>query len=189
MQTITREEQIIQEFSNLNYVLTFEEGNVAYLKRKTKVNTLKNVFAYRFKSEEERLNYVYSYMDKLLLNLEDKKVQKEQQKIINDKEASEVKVGDIFHYSWGWEQTNCEFLQVIEKPSPKTVIVARIGYEIVKETSWASADVRPIKDSFLTGVHYPTEKVRLNGNGFSRSFGYASLVKDLNQTFYSSWYA
>ena len=170
MQTITREEQIIQEFSNLNYVLTFEEGNVAYLKRKTKINTLKNVFAYRFKSEEERLNYVYSYMDKLLLNLEDKKVQKEQQKIQNDKEASEINVGDIFHYSWGWEQTNCEFFQVIEKPSPKTVIVARIGYEIVKETSWASADVRPIKDSFLTGIHYPTEKVRLNGNGFSRSF-------------------
>lgn len=189
MQTITREEQIIQEFSKLNYILTFEDNNIAYLKRKTKANTLKNVFAYRFKSEDERINYVYSYMDKLLLNLEDKKFQKEQQKIQNDKEALEVKVGDIFHYSWGWEQTNCEFLQVIEKPSPKTVIVARIGYEVVKDTSWASAYVKPIKDSFLTGIHYPTEKVRLNGNSFSRPFGYASLVKDLNQTFYSSWYA
>lgn len=43
-----------------------------------------------------------------------------------------VKPGDIFAYSWGYEQTNVDFYKVLSR-SPKSVIIAKIPSRI--ETS------------------------------------------------------
>ena len=61
-----------------------------------------------------------------------------------------VKVGDVFVDSWGYEQTNIDFYQVVELVGKSTVVVREIGGETVGEpTSYCSDVVRPVKDSFL----------------------------------------
>jgi hypothetical protein len=100
-----------------------------------------------------------------------------------------AQVGDIFCCSWGYEQTNCDFYQVIEKPSPKTVIIKEITSEIVKVRSSASAEVVPVKDSFHRCAT-PIKKRVSSDNTIRFPYGNAYKV-DLNKngTFYSSWYA
>ena len=54
----------------------------------------------------------------------------------------EIKVGDVWYSSWGYDQTNVDFYKVIKK-SNKMIWLRRIGQIYVKQTSWASEDVMP----------------------------------------------
>ena len=60
-----------------------------------------------------------------------------------------VKVGDIFHYSWGYEQTNVNYFQVVSLKGTKQVVIREIGYEITETTGIDSFRVKAVKDSFL----------------------------------------
>jgi hypothetical protein len=40
------------------------------------------------------------------------------------------KVGDILHHSWGYDQTNCDFYQVVEAKKA-SVILKKIGAKTV----------------------------------------------------------
>lgn len=65
-----------------------------------------------------------------------------------------LKVGDVLHASWGYDQTNANFYQVVEVPS-KCFVIAReigseIGSEIVDGSGGPSTQVRPVKDAFLS---------------------------------------
>lgn len=60
-----------------------------------------------------------------------------------------LKVGDVLHSSWGYDQTNADFYQVVEVPSKCFVIVREIGYETISDNG-PSTRVVPVKDSFKT---------------------------------------
>ena len=97
-----------------------------------------------------------------------------------------VKVGDIFHFSWGYEQTNANYFQVIALKGTKQVVIKEIAYEITKTTGFDSYKVRPIKNSFLKNSQFILDNEkgavkRVNGlqNGTLYinidSFGFCSL--------------
>jgi len=58
-----------------------------------------------------------------------------------------VKIGDIFYTSWGYEQTNVDFFQVIAVTA-KMATVRKIS-ENRNETDWAQGKTLPDKDSFV----------------------------------------
>ncbi len=60
-----------------------------------------------------------------------------------------IKIGDIFRYSWGYEQTNVNYFQVVELKGKKSVLIKEISYEIAETTGIDSYKVRPCKDVFL----------------------------------------
>lgn len=60
-----------------------------------------------------------------------------------------LKVGDVLHASWGYDQTNADFYQVVEVPSKCFVIVREVGYKTVEDNGPATRVV-PIKDAFKT---------------------------------------
>jgi len=60
-----------------------------------------------------------------------------------------VKIGDIFHYSWGYEQTNTNYFQVVALKGTKQVVIREIAYEITETTGFDSYLVKPCKDEFL----------------------------------------
>ncbi len=55
-------------------------------------------------------------------------------------------VGEILLSSWGYEQTNCDFYQIV-KVSDKSIWIQEIDVES-KLCSYMSCEVRPIKDKF-----------------------------------------
>jgi hypothetical protein len=97
-----------------------------------------------------------------------------------------IKVGDIFCYSWGWEQTNINFYQIISRKGKSTAVIRPINLESVNDTSWGSDEVIPCPDSFMGNDE---ETVRLNGTSFKRSCGYAFKLDDLKRPHHRSWYA
>ena len=55
-------------------------------------------------------------------------------------------VGEILSSSWGYEQTNWDFYQIV-KMSDKSIWIQEIDVES-KSSSYMSYEVRPIKDKF-----------------------------------------
>jgi hypothetical protein len=62
--------------------------------------------------------------------------------------AARIKVGDIFMYSWGYDQTNIDFFKGI-KTTEKTVTVQQIEAESVKgEDGFMTDECVPKRDVF-----------------------------------------
>lgn len=73
-------------------------------------------FNYYFSNEEQAEKYVLDFIKRVDL-WEDRKKQEQQKKrenIIKGLENNILKVGDIYYSSWGYEQTNIDFYQIIE---------------------------------------------------------------------------
>lgn len=59
------------------------------------------------------------------------------------------KVGDILHHSWGYDQTNCDFYQVVETKKA-SVVLRKIGSETVEGSEgFMSCSLMPVKDAFV----------------------------------------
>ena len=65
---------------------------------------------------------------------------------INNKNSH--KVGSIFSTSWGYDQTNVEFYEVTERPSPHFVVIREIGQNVEAE-SWSSNRVTPAPGRYI----------------------------------------
>lgn len=60
-----------------------------------------------------------------------------------------LKVGDILYSSWGYEQTNVNFYQVVELKGKNSVVVREIHSRIVSDNG-PTTHVVAVPDSFLT---------------------------------------
>ena len=178
--------ELQEELQELGYRLTASTDFTASLVRLSNRAKLgyKDVFHYRFKSEEKRTEYVNKWLENFKQSQANKIKRKEQAKKDKEQAIKNIKEGDIFCYSWGWEQTNVSFYQLISRKGKSSAVVREIALESVEECSWASDYVKPLKDNFISGE----ETVRLSGDYFKRPHGYASLIGDTKK-FYRSWYA
>ena len=59
-----------------------------------------------------------------------------------------VQVGDIFYISWGYDQTNVNFFQVVALVGAVSVRIKEIHYDHVRTESYMSGYVVPVKDKF-----------------------------------------
>jgi hypothetical protein len=64
------------------------------------------------------------------------------------KNTETINTGDLFYTSWGYEQTNVEFYEVIEKPSEQFVIVREVAQNR-EETGFMSGSCTPQKGVFV----------------------------------------
>lgn len=141
---------------------------------------------YKYKTIERMDEAIATYINDRREVLTYKEEQKRLRKIQQEELAGKIEVGDVFCYSWGYEQTNVNFYQVTEKKTAKTMKVREISYNSVEECSWGSDYVVPVKDSF---INEKEDTVRVNTyGGFKRSCGSASKT-NFNDKHYRSWYA
>jgi len=98
-----------------------------------------------------------------------------------------LKVGDILCSSWGYDQTNVDFYQVINIPSKKSVTIRKIGLDMPRgeEGFMCGYSAVPIKDSF-TGEPF-TKRVTTGGSVKLTDYSYAWLWDGKEK--YVSWYA
>jgi hypothetical protein len=65
--------------------------------------------------------------------------------------AVTIKVGDIFSRSWGYDQTNVNYYQVVKvSPSGKTLTFREIGKAYVDDNQTSCV---PVKDAFVREDH------------------------------------
>jgi hypothetical protein len=101
-----------------------------------------------------------------------------------------VKIGDIFHFSWGYEQTNVDFYQVIERRG-QMLTLREIGQRSTDPASGnGMADYRvAVKDAFVADAKPFTKKLQFSsGKPYItiKSYGWCSLWD--GQETYCSWY-
>lgn len=94
-------------------------------------------------------------------------------------------VGDILASSWGYDQTNINYYQVVGvTPSGKSVRIREIAQSIVRSEAGGLDYVVPVKDSFLDKSHLRrfvdnepvTKRVQDDRDGYAvkvRSFAWA----------------
>lgn len=83
-------------------------------------------FRYSFSSQQNRENYIKRWVSVLERNQERKNEQKNAQKEFHHT----LSVGEILYSSWGYDQTNVDYYEVVEIKSKKSVVIQKIAGSI-----------------------------------------------------------
>ena len=98
-----------------------------------------------------------------------------------------VKVGDIFYNSWGYDQTNIDWYQVVQvSPSGKTCKIRPIAGK-VKETGFMSGQTTPQKNKFTGPAKQ--KKIRVHGGEVNLPMEHGWCPMWDGKPKQSSWYA
>jgi hypothetical protein len=103
---------------------------------------------YSFKTAERRDEYVKQYFEDIADSYESKKKYAEKKKAMAAENQDKYKVGEILYSSWGYDQTNINFYQIVKK-TKSMITIEEIGKEYL-DTKGASEDlVKPVKNAFI----------------------------------------
>ena len=75
-----------------------------------------------------------------------------------------IKVGDVFYESWGYEQTNIDFWQVVALKGTTQIVLRAIGSDGYND-GFCSRMVKPVRDGFLERGHYAGTEIRRTVKG------------------------
>lgn len=141
-------------FADFNGMLFFKEKQnaekgssyevVAYSGRRMKPD-----FYYRFRSLSEANSYVESWASGQYNHALEKQERKERKKELNKKAQELVSVGDIFKASWGYEQTNIDYYQVISMTGKRTVELRKIAGNMIERSYGDQGRKVPVPDEFV----------------------------------------
>jgi hypothetical protein len=144
-------------------------------------------FNYYFRTAERMAEFLKDFIENEKKVIEIKETRKLEAKKRKQALVDDVKVGDLFVSTWGFEQTNVDFYEVVEKKGA-TVTVREIAAARVEGSEYPHGmadEVVPVKGKY---IGEPMKK-RLNAYGFNiNSFASARKTEE-GQKQYRSWYA
>lgn len=189
---------LIEKYESLGYVLTVkEELNIALcMKAKSKARFPKALFNYRFKSPERMAEYCSEWIERVEKNINSENERKAKKKEAQNNMNHNFVEGSIIYNSWGYDQTNIDFYQIVEV-KPKSVILRAIASSYVKGSEgFMCANVKPIKDYFVGEPILKKINISVNYNGnisyyIKAKFGaFCNFIESKEEKgVYSSWYA
>lgn len=102
-------------------------------------------------------------------------------------------VGDILYSSWGYDQTNIDFYQVV-KVTEKTITVKEISYKSEYDSSMSGYKV-PVKNAFIDGIEYSRKVITTEKNPISKAqyfikvnkSEYRHIIEPGKKYFFSEW--
>lgn len=138
---------------------------------------------YRFRSEGDRESRIQKHFARVRAS----KAFKAEQKAKRTK-PHDLKVGDIFSCSWGYEQTNVDFYEVTKIVGAKTVEIREIASQMTNDESGAmSGYVLPCPGKFVgepmrKRVDMSSSRPAIKMTSYSAAFFWSGEKK------YMSWY-
>ena len=140
----------------------------------------KSDFNYRFRSAEARDKYVAEWVE----GLKRTAAYKAERKALRVEAPMKLKVGDIVHTSWGYDQTNTDFFQIVKMVGKRSVSIRKISAPC-EETGFMSGTSVAIKDAF---IGEPVTRLVSNGDTVCNADGNGHYGF-LGSRAYTSWYA
>lgn len=98
---------------------------------------------YSYRTEEAREAAIERYLEGATREAEYKAARRATRKNPNT-----LAIGDILYTSWGYDQTNVDFYQVVDKPSTHFVVIRKVASETVKDDG-PSTHVIAVPGSFI----------------------------------------
>lgn len=141
----------------------------------------KPAFRYFFKNEQARDTFVKTRID----NLTAWKTNMAERKAERNNYQHTLKTGDILVSTWGYDQTNVDFYQVVEVKD-KSVVVREIeGHLVNGEDGFMSGRIMPVANRFKG---QPMTK-RVSIGNYIKITDYAVAQAWSGKPVYCSWYA
>lgn len=151
----------------------------------TKKST-KPISNFRF-SSEEKLNDYISRITSFYAKKEIEKSSRLASRKITPEKLSSLNIGDIFVSSWGYEQTNVDFYQIIEIKKSQASI-KKLSKSISEALGSMSGYVTAIKDHFLND-EIINKRILFDGNNPYFKFDHTTASRWDGREQYQSWYA
>ena len=152
-----------------------------YEGRKSKASAIKHA-----DDMHEVIVYIETFISsKCKANIKKEK-QKQKNKLMKKENIAKCQPGDVYMTSWGYEQTNVDFFQVISKPTPASVVVRQIDQSITDD-GFMSGKTKPLVDNFIG--EEKTCRFGNDGSKISRidDYGHTGYKCDPNKEYYISW--
>lgn len=105
----------------------------------------KEISYYRYRTIEHMIKTIGNIFD----NVSDRIRRKEEKSKKRKELKNPYEVGDILYSSWGYEQTNVDFYQIV-RTSDKSVWVREIAGKPVSQDTMDSGKIKPLKDKFVS---------------------------------------
>ena len=139
---------------------------------------------YKFRDLDHLIDFSKKSAKAALESKKEKIRRKEEQKVLKEKSLSESQIGDIWHSSYGYDQTTNQFYQVVGIKG-KRLQLRRISKNVA-DTGFMSGRATPVKDEFVSNIIEKQISAGYIKMGISE---YASKVTNFDQSWYESWYA
>lgn len=130
----------------------------------------KPIAHYSFATEEHREEFVKKMVGTHLTQV----TEKEERRMKRNAFVHSLQVGDILASSWGYEQTNVDFYQVVALKGKKSVALRAIGHEMVAEDGFMQGKVVAKKDEF-------------KGKEFTKKVSEGNYVKMSSYEYANKW--
>lgn len=129
---------------------------------------------FSFKTEEARKHYI----EDLITSYSDWETRKAQHRAERQNLVNTYKIGDIFYNSWGYDQTNIDFFEVV-KISAKKVWIREIKGKLTQYTGNGMAGFTIARPG-----EYASEKVYIASIGF---YGLTAKLDHSRTQYLSKW--
>lgn len=140
-----------------------------------KGKSAKKLWWYKFSTEERMLEKI----KETTFDAMERHERTEKYKTEERKELESIQVGTILAYSWGYDQTNVDFFQVVAKGKKQFKMRAIASCSVSHDTSM-SGSVRALPDVFVD------EKIHIK-NSLSMPFGLLRVTTKEEKHYFSSW--
>lgn len=161
------------------YYLSEQAGRFVVLAYEGKA--LRPTFHESFRTAEGRATRVAGWAERL----RSRAVDRENLRAERKKDTHSLNVGAVLTHSWGYEQTNVDWYQVIAVVSDKTVVIRKIAPRVIDGEGLGSmaGHSTPHLHQFIG----EPMRVRAGARGVSMRFGTAAPWDGMPR--YCSWYA
>lgn len=188
---------LIEKYESLGFALNLKEEPIIVgccYRLKSKSRFPKPLFNYRFRSVERMIEYCSEWIERVEANInsenERKAKKKEAQKAMNHN----FKEGMIIYNSWGYDQTNIDFYQVVESKE-KSIKLRKICKSYVEGSEgFMSANVKPVENAFIGEPFLKKVNLSVSYNGeisyyIKAEHGCFCHYVNAESGVYCSWYA
>lgn len=189
--------QLIEKFESMGFVLEINESALTAkaLKIKSKAFIQKPQFFIKFRDLQRMEEFLLYWIKVREERAEEVRKNKQLAKEAMELASQAFKIGDIYYDSWGWEQTNIDFYQILEVKA-KSVVVKRISERYCESEGLSSmaARVAPVPNNFIGEQEVKRVKVFAKEGQkpeyyIKSKHGWISKYDRGEQGVYSSWYA
>jgi len=188
---------LIEKYESLGFHLSVKEEPifVGYCTKKvSKARFPKPLFNYRFRNAERMAEFCKEWIERVEININTEKARKEQKKIAQQNMSHNYKVGQVLYNSWGYDQTNINFYQIVGVKE-KSIILREIASSYVAGSEgFMSARVKPVENAFIGEPILKKVVVSVSYNGnvsyyIKAKHGCFCEYGANESGVYSSWYA
>lgn len=184
----------IESWERLGYKLYKQESTITVLINDSKDMPIaiafngkasKPIWHYKFSNMDDLDSYVNKSIENAKAREQSKADRKAQRKLTSE---HDIKIGDIFYTSWGYDQTNTEFYEVVNVRGSR-IDLKEIGYTVdYEKASYGRKDITPVPHKFVNDeVHTVSARADgtvtdLDGKDFLNLYKYSGGSHEVTAT-------